>query len=200
MRELAKREDAPQFTDREFEELNKHIEADGPSIGTTTANNFLALYLEGQSIDQICKQFPHWPRGALLLARHVFRWDEQRDRYIEDMVSRLKERLVKVKVDVVDHLINTLAVAHKELAHDMAIYLQSPKPENLPKNRIKSHKEYKDVLATLQAALQLGQTEKGQGGQIPVMVNVNAAEGSTVQITSGEHSDALKQLANPKKE
>lgn len=192
---------APYFTDEEVEVFNKHVAAGGPTISPAVAANFLSLYLEGRSLEQICREFKQWPRGAILQACYEQGWQAHKERYIEDLMMQLRDRLVKSKLDVVNHLMDVLAVSHKEFAREMSIYLQNPKSENLPKNRIKSHREYKDVLSTLQAALQLGQAEKGKGeGQIPIMVNVNAADGSTVSISSGEHSDILKQLVGKKNE
>ena len=196
------KEQAPYFTDQELEAVNVHITQNGPTISPSVAANFLSLYLEGRSLEQICREFPQWPRGAILLAAHTYGWQHHKEKYIEDLMMQLRDRLVKSKLDVVNHLMDVLAVSHKEFAREMATYLQNPKPENLPKNRIKSHREYKDVLSTLQAALQLGQAEKGKGGegQIPVFVNIKANDGSVIQITSGEHSDVLRQLVGKKDE
>lgn len=197
--ELIKREDASQFTDEEFEELNQHLVSDGSRISVSVATNFLALYLEGQTINQIHRQFPQWPKGALLLARFYHNWDKQKDDYVNDLIIRLKDRLSKVKVDVVNHLIDVLAVTHKEYSRDVAIYLQNPTPENLPRNRIKSHREYKEVLATLKEALALGQPTKPDNGLRQPVVNIMAGQGATIQISSEQHETILDHLLEAKK-
>lgn len=201
MTDLIKKEDFhPSFTDLEIEALNKHLTLGGPTIAASTAANFLTLYLEGRSMEQIKRQFPQWPYGALLHARHTYLWDKHKEDYVHDLMNQFKDRLVKSKLDVVNHVMDTLAVAHKEFARDMELYLQNPKPENLPKNRIKSHKEYREVLKTLQEGISLGQQQdSGSKGGQPT-VNITAGPGTTIKISSEKHEEVLDALLEAKKE
>lgn len=201
---LVKLEDAPSFTEDELKELNEFIEKQNTRIAPSTAANFLTLYLEGRSVEQIHRRFPQWPKGALLRARHEYGWDLARDGYIESMTKEISNRTAKIKVEVLHYLYDSLAVTHKEFAREMEIYLQNPSKDNLPRNRIKSLKEYRETIKTLGEALNIGQASKpvAEGSQLipTVAVQVNAAEGSTVKITTNEQSAVLKQLAGEDEE
>ena len=196
-KELIKLEEAPEFSEEELQELNEYLSSpNAVRIAPSTAANFLTLYLEGRSVEQIHKRFPQWPKGALLRARHEYGWDLARQNYVSDMTKQIAGRMSKVKAEVVHYLIDSLAITHKEFAREMEIYLQNPCKENLPRNRIKSLREYRDTIKTLGEALNIGQPAKApMEGAPSVAVQVNAAEGSTVKITSGEQSNVLRALS-----
>lgn len=194
--QLIKKDDAPFFTEAELEELNKYIAGGGRNVAPDRAVNFLTLYLEGRSVEQIHQRFPQWPKGAFLYARYKYGWDKAREEYVESLTKEVVGRLTKVKAEVVHYLLDSLAVTHKEFARAMEVYLQNPTEDNLPRNRIKNLKEYRETIKTLGEALTMGQVSAQENSSMPqVAVQINAADGAIVKITTNEHSQALKQLA-----
>ena len=195
---IVRKEDAPTFTDEELEILNKYLLKKEKLLSPTTSTKLLDLYYEGHSIEHINELFPQWSVGALLSARHTYEWDKQKEKYIQDMMDQFRGRLVKSKLESVNYLMSQLTLTHKEFAKEMDAYIKDPSEENLPKMRIKGNREYREMMKALQEALALGDKQPAAGGG-QVLVNVNAAEGSVIQISQGEQSKILETLAEPKK-
>jgi len=195
---LVRKEHAPTFTEEELESLNKYLLKKEKLMSLTTSEKLMGLYLNGRSISQINELFPQWSKGAVLAARHTYEWDKQKEKYIQEMMDLFRGRLVKSKLESVGYLMDQLTLTHKEFAREMDTYLKDPTEENLPKMRIRGNKEYREMLKALQEVLVLGDKPAASGGA-QVLVNVNAAEGSVVQITQEEHSKILETLAEPKK-
>lgn len=199
MTTLIKKEDAVYFDDEELKELNDYISAGGRNIAVSTATNFLALYLEGRSIDEIHRSFPQWPKQAIQYARYTYKWDEEREKYVTIMQRKVAERLVKTKIDAIQFLQDRLAVSHKEFAQDMEKYLQNPVEANLPKNRIKSMRDYRDTIKALEELAALGKPIDQSSGGPSVTVNVNTGDKETkVEITPAEQEAVLDQLLDEK--
>jgi hypothetical protein len=175
-----KKEDALLFTEKELQEVNDYIDSGkGHKIESKVAGNFYALYKEGRTVEQIHQAFPLWPRGAILLARHQYHWDDLNNKYFIELAQKVKERLTISQLELVNHLMDKLAVVNKEFAKDMENYFQNPIEGNLPSNRIKSTRELKETIAILKEALMLFQAPNAT----PMLPAASAAPKSTVNIT-----------------
>jgi hypothetical protein len=64
-------------------------------------------------------------------------------------MDRIKARIVRSTVEQVEYLTGMLAVASVESKEEVQAYLNDPKNNAAPSMRIKSFKEYKDVVETL---------------------------------------------------
>lgn len=198
---LLNKDEVPNFTEEEIKEVNKYlIKGRGANLSPSTATNFLTLYLEGKTIDEIHRQFPQFDKGMLLLARYKYKWDEERDHYVMDLSKKVRERMIKAKIDSQNFVLDMLSVAHKQFSNEMMEYLQNPVPENLPKNCIKSIHQYREVIKILH---DLADLEQKTSGQLPhqqpgVAIQINTSgDGKTdVKISSNQHSEVLKELAN----
>ena len=197
MTSLIKKEDALFLEESEINEINDYLSKGGKPLSSTAAASFLALFLEGRSVDQIHRAHSQWNKGAILYARYVCKWDEQKTAYLQDLTKQVAQRLAKSKVDSLSFLMDRLAIAHKEFADEMEVYLQNPTDDNLPKNRIQSMKDYRETVKTLQELMGLSQSNKdGPGGlqQMPVQINISTSGNTSVSLSPEEHADVLRKM------
>lgn len=153
------RTDAPHFSDKEWKELNDYLQGKNGkiyNISEKVANNFLTLYLAGRSVTEIQESFPEWPQGAILHAAFHYKWHLKKQDHLSRLMRQSKERLPTVQMEIVNHALDRLTVAHAQFRKEMERYLQNPTPENLPRNCIRSTNEYKQVLEIIEKAISLG--------------------------------------------
>ncbi len=205
MTKLVKKINNPFFSKQELQELNKYINSDKPhNIAPAKAEQFFILFLEGRTIDQIHKAHPQWPKGALLLARHEYEWDKQKEEYLTKLFENVRSRMLKLKAEVANHIMDKLAVAHKEFARDMEQYLINPNSANIPKNRLRTMREYKDAILILKELLNMGKEDTDdplkksslQGASITINVNTTDKNNVETKIISNPNDakQNIKQL------
>lgn len=198
MTQLIKKEDAPFLQEDEVQEINDYIANGGRPISPSAATNFLALFLEGRSIEQIHRSHAQWSRAAIQHARFVYKWDLQKGEYLTDLTRQVAQRLLKSKVDSLSFLMDRLSIAHKEFANEMEVYLQNPVDDNLPKNRIQSMKDYRETVKTLQELMGVQQNDGIRNPSTPVQININTSGTTSVDLSPEEHADVLRKMRTGK--
>lgn len=107
------------------------------------------MYLLGYSFEEIHKNYAQYSYGRIVLTAALNSWTKDREKLAGSIMDRIKARIVRSTVEQVEYLSNMLAVANVESKDEVAKYLSDPKNSPAPSMRIKSFKEYKDVVETL---------------------------------------------------
>lgn len=190
-------ETAPFFSIQEINILNSWIERGGSNLPPSVAENFLTLFCEGRSVDEIQKLNNKYPLAQILYARYAYKWDEKLVNYVEHQSKILPMRLKAAQMKAINHILDKLAVTDMYFKKQMEIYIQNPIPSNLPSNLIASSSEYKEVVETINSIMKVGTSltgETAQAGGNSVTVVVNNKKESTEVIIDSKHSDILKAL------
>jgi hypothetical protein len=185
------------LTERERSALAEHARRGAPAMSPATAANFFALFVEGYTLDQMLEANRAWGLGVLVDARIRYRWDERREAYVEDVHKQAVERLAKLRAESINHLANLAAVAHTEFRQDMIRYLQNPTEDNLPKGRLRTPKDYRDLIEAIEKVTKLGVPTPPPSPT----VGVSVGEGSQVAIVMADEKGAqiLQKLANARR-
>jgi len=107
------------------------------------------MYLLGYSFEEIQKNYAQYSLGRIILTAALNSWTRDREKLAGSIMDRIKARIVRSTVEQVEYLSNMLAVANMESKDEVDKYLADPKSNPAPTMRIKSFKEYKDVVETL---------------------------------------------------
>ncbi len=118
-------------------------------IGKSEAMKLYEMFLIGCSFTELSDQYPQYPFGKIVLTAAMNGWMSDRDKMFGSIKGRVQAKIVRSMVDSVDFLTTMIAVTNTEVLKDMQAYIANP---NAPKPdlRIKTIKEYKDILETLQ--------------------------------------------------
>lgn len=119
-------------------------------ISPTLAAQMFALFLESYSCAEIAKQNKGLSESDILVCRHKFKWDEEKDRYAFDLNRQIREKLVKAKLEALEYLTNKLSVVHKVDKEQTLRYLQTGKKEDLPADWQMTPTAYKSIFETIQ--------------------------------------------------
>jgi hypothetical protein len=133
--------------------LRKHKTAG--AIEEVESLKLYEMFLIGNSIHEIHKQFSQYDLGQICLTAAIRKWGLDRDKMQCSLKDRVQTKVIKSIIDQVDFLTNMLGVANAEHLEEMRNYIldaNAPKP-NL---RIKSIKDYKDITETLGKLVQGG--------------------------------------------
>ena len=167
--------------------LNEHVAKGGRYLSESVANRLLNLYLAGRSLDEIVRLNPQYKLPEMLYTRVVWRWDEKRRDHISILIHSLPERLGEIQARSIHHLLDKLTIADMEFKRQAEIYMQDPRPENLPKDAIQNSKEYKEVVETINSILKIGKMDAAATSGPAVTVNVTG-EGASVSIPVPEEA------------
>ena len=107
------------------------------------------LFLEGYSCSEIAKQNPPFNEIDLLYCRKKYNWDIEKDKYAMELQQRVREKLMKTKLESLEFLSNTLAASHKYHNAQLLKYIQSGKEEDKPENLISGTTSYKAIIETI---------------------------------------------------
>jgi len=107
------------------------------------------MYLLGYSFEEIQKSYSQYVLGKIILTAALNSWVKDREKVAGSIMDRIKARIVRSTVEQVEYLTGMLAVASVESKEEVQAYLNDPKNNAAPSMRIKSFKEYKDVVETL---------------------------------------------------
>ena len=138
------------FSEKEKELLSKVLVDGVRPISPVLAAQFFELFLEGYSCAAIAKNNGTFREADILYLRNKYNWDEQRDRYAQDLQNQIHGKLIKQKLESIEFLTNMLAVTHKEHKEKMLKYLQTGKEDDKPDNWITGPSSYKGILEAIQ--------------------------------------------------
>ena len=153
------------------------------------------LFMLGTSFKDMSEQYPQYPLGQIILTCALRKWPLDRDRIMSSLKERVKARMVKSVVDSVNFLTTMLSVANLENVAQMEKYLKDPRAINKPDMRIKSIKEYKEILDALQKLMDstAGSSSKGKNSTLygSLDTTVKIASSNQKKIESRKEASAL---------
>lgn len=191
---MLKEEDG--FTNREIRAYERYKEKKGAPISPDTALNFFRMYLEGYSLTDIHSKHRAWPLGALVDACIRYGWKDKKEEYLDTLQNQVMERLGKIKLESLNFALDMATVAHKQFRDEMMKYVQNPDDEKPPKIRIKSIREYKELMNIIMSLGNLGEPVDANSGP-STAIQVNVSGGGKVEVLgSNEKARLLADLAS----
>ena len=125
----------------------------------------LELYLYGTSFVDIQRQYPQYPLSQVLLTAAIRKWGMYRNKMMGSLKDRVQAKVVKSVVDSVDFMATMLNVAAIEHMDAMRKYIEDPINNPKPAIRVKSIKDFKDVLDSLQKLMSTANPNDGKSGK-----------------------------------
>jgi hypothetical protein len=123
-----------------------------PPLELQRAMELYELFLNGMNCEQIYKAYSGViPYGQILDARDRYNWDKKRRDQIAEAFKSVEERVVKSKMDAIQHLTLLLASAHKMLGDRVQKYLATGDESYLGTLDPSNLKNYTTILQTLNA-------------------------------------------------
>lgn len=107
------------------------------------------LFLLGYSIEDLNRRFPQYPIGKIALTAALNGWTKDREKLASSVYDRIRARIVKSTVEQVEFLTDMVSVSTAENMEEMRKYLLDPSKTPPPQMRIKSLKEYQQVIEML---------------------------------------------------
>jgi hypothetical protein len=184
------------FSQRELKLLEEVKESGARPISATLAAEMYHLFLEGYSCGEIAKQNLPLTEGDVLYCRSRFKWDDEKDLYAFELQRRVKEKLMKTKLESLEFLSNTLAASHKYHNQKLLKYLQSGKDEDKPENLISGTTSYKAIIETI---AKLTGEDRIQKIESKSSVDVNIKNDDAKAISKELHSQILAELVKNNK-
>jgi hypothetical protein len=114
------------------------------------AMKLFELFMIGTSFTDMHLQYPQYPMGQIILTAALRCWGMDRDRMMSSLKERVRAKVVKSVVESVDFLTSLISVATVEHVDTMRKYIEDPGHNPPPDMRVKSLKEYKEILESLQ--------------------------------------------------
>ena len=179
-----------ELSPREKSALELHLASSEIPLAPKTSAEFLALYLNGYTTEEIQKMNPGFKLGIIVHARLTHDWDRHKREYIDTLMTQTRETVQKTQLEAVRFASDAMTVYHRVLGAAFKKYLQSGREEDLGKEFLgqMNIRNYKEFVALL---LQLtGQdTKKQVSGEIVHKVQDSV---ETIDITAANGSDILK--------
>lgn len=107
------------------------------------------MFMLDYSLEDIAAKFPQFNYDRVVYTAAVGNWIKDRERLASTIHDRIKARVVRSTVEQVEFLTDMIAVSSKETAEEVRKYLQNPNTNPPPQMRIKSFKDYQQVVEML---------------------------------------------------
>lgn len=133
---------------REAEKYLKQYKTAG-ALNPQEALPLYELYLLGYSMEDLNRKFPQYPLGKIALTAALNEWHKDREKLASSVYDRIRARIVRSTVEQVEFLTDMISVSTTENVEEMRRYLQDPSKSPPPDMRIKSLKEYSQVIEML---------------------------------------------------
>jgi hypothetical protein len=166
---------------REAEKYLKQYKTAG-AMSKQEALPLYELYLLGYSMEDLNKKFPQYPIGKIALTAALNGWQKDREKLASSVYDRIRARIVRSTVEQVEFLTDMVSVSTAENVEEMRKYLQDPTKIPPPSMRIKSLKEYSQVIEML---------AKVADSVRALAAPVDQDNQAKVQLTKGAKSKAL---------
>lgn len=114
----------------------------------------LTLYCSGYSIQKICSLFPEYERGNVQYSRWLYRWDQERMDYLQELHESVKVRLINTKLKTLNYLFKQLDVRRIQDEVQMDKYLKDPETEEAPLTLIRNANDLKRIIESVQLIIE----------------------------------------------
>lgn len=191
------------LTDKEALALSDHLarNADAPPLSPLTAAQLYALFLNGQTCEEIAELNPGYTLGMVVQARLENDWDIRRKEYTESLMDNVGQRAKQVQLEAVHFIADALSVMHRKHGDKFKKYLQTGDESHLGGHLSfigsMGIKHYKVLIELLKEAT--GQTErKTVNGEVLHLHQVDQSGGAPLAVTEDNAEDLLEFLASKK--
>lgn len=107
------------------------------------------LYILGYSFEDISRRYPSVPLGKILLTAALNQWPRDREAVAASLYDRIRTRIIKSTVEQVEFLTDIVSVSNVETSEEIRKYLSDPVNNPPPSFRIKTIKDYQQVIDML---------------------------------------------------
>lgn len=101
------------LSESELKEIREYLESGKPLLSADTAARFYELFLNGSSIEEIHRLNPAFPIALINIARIKYSWDEKRDKYFEELYTKIKDKVIKAQLETTSLMTDLLSAANK---------------------------------------------------------------------------------------
>lgn len=157
------------------------------AMNQTEASPLYEMYLLGYSFEDIAQRYPQFPIGRIVLTAALSGWVKDRERLASSVYDRIKARVVRSTVEQVEFLTDMISVSTKESAEEISKYLANPKGTPPPELRIKSLKDYQQVVEMLARVAESVKTIATPQEEQPLLVKPKKQK----QLKEGESESIL---------
>ncbi len=133
---------------REAEKYLKQHKTAG-AMGKQEAMPLYELFLLGYSLEDLGRRFPQYSLGKIALTAALNGWVKDREKLANSVYDRIRARIVRSTVEQVEFLTDMVSISTTENMEEMRKYLHDPSKSPPPSMRIKSLKEYQQVIEML---------------------------------------------------
>jgi hypothetical protein len=162
---LAKAPDV--LSPRELEAARKLGSAD--KLSPQTAAQLFVLYCQGYDSEQIATQNPSYGSkglGLIARARIEFDWDGEKSRYLQGLMSKVRETVEKSTMESIQFASDGMAVFHKMAGTKFRKYLQTGNSDDLGEFANLTFKQYRDFVSLLQTLTGQDQEKHRVDGEV----------------------------------
>jgi len=138
------------LTSRELLAYRTWKEMAQPRLSPDTQARFFALFLKGESIEEICRLNRGFSLGQVCFARVEGEWDEKRDMYLQDLLTSTRAIVQQTALESIRFVADVMAAAHKKHGEAARRYIQTGDEADLKGFAIDDLRAYKTAVETLQ--------------------------------------------------
>lgn len=183
------------LSDSELDAYLKYVESGAPGLAPSKSAEFYSLFLQGHSCHEIARLNPAYGLGLIIKARVEHDWDGQKDRYVGDLLSGIREKVQKTQLEAISFASDGMAVFHKLLGEKFKKFLQSGDASVLGDFKDMSFKTYKELLENMIKLTGQGGDNKKVSGEV---LHIHTVEQPVPKIdrplSSGEAAEILKTI------
>jgi len=160
-----------------------------PKLSPDNQARFFALFLKGESVEEIVRLNRGYSLGQIVQARVDGDWDARRDAYLQDLLNNTRSIVQQTALESIKFVADVMAAAHKKHGEAARRYIQSGDEKELTGFAIEGLREYKTAVETLQKLTgQEGKTRVEHSG----VVTVDAVAPVHRPLTAGEASNIIR--------
>jgi hypothetical protein len=115
----------------EYNMLIAYVEAGKHQLAPETAAKFFELYLTGNSCAEIHRLNKAFPYEAILWARVKFDWDKQKDDAQVDLMSAVREKVIRAQLETTSFMADLLVATSKKHGDKIKKFIQTGNEEDL---------------------------------------------------------------------
>lgn len=121
-----------------------------PRLSPDNQVRLYALFLKGESCDDIVRLNRGYSLGQICQARVENEWDKRRDEYLQDLFAGVRSILQQSTMESVRFISDQLAAVHKKFGESARRYVQSGDDKDFNTFGIDDIRSYKNAVETLQ--------------------------------------------------
>lgn len=121
-----------------------------PRLSPDCQARFFALYLKGESCEEIVRLNKGFSLGQICQARVDGDWDRQRDIYLQDLFNNARSIIQQSTLESIRFIADQLAAVHKKFGEAARRYVQNGEDEEFKAFGIDNIRSYKTAVEALQ--------------------------------------------------